>query len=123
MNRLRFLGIISILFFALSSHAQRMQAVYGKVKDGKITNLKELAKAKYVDFASQKSLVDLKEIKALKSVQRLNLSDTGVVDLSPLRYCKYINELHVNDTQVTDAKGLKYLKNLKKTLHPQYKIS
>ncbi len=115
MNRLGIISIISILFFTLSSHAQRMQAVYGKVKDGKISNLKELAKARYVDLGSQKTLVDLKEIKALKAVQRLDLTQTGVVDISPIRYCaKYLTELHLNDTMITDAKGIKYLKKLKK---------
>ena len=70
----KLLTFIAFVGMCATQLSAQMEAKMGKIKDGKLTNLKELAKCKKVTFADSKDLVDSKLLKDLKYCTDLNLN-------------------------------------------------
>ncbi len=88
---------------------------FTEVTDAGLKELKKLKSLQSLDLTDTKITdAGLKELKELKSLQSLDLTDTKITDagLKELKELKSLQELDLSGTKVTDA-GLKELKELK----------
>lgn len=73
----------------------------------------KLERVRRLDLRNMPQIKDLSPLTALKELEYLNISGTGVTDLSPLAELPALTEIEARDLKLSDAKDVPKLENLR----------